>query len=563
MDEKAPKTNPSTQVSATTALRRTAIFFGSAIIVAVVLRLVCYNGLIGGGDIGIIEAARNINAGIWPDYTHLFLTKFGLLLPLALTFKLFGANEWAQMSVPFLASLGTVSLAFLVARRAFSTTGRREYGDIAGFLAAIIVAVNPLDIIMGTWIRWEAIFAFAAAAGIGFLYLAYREKRLIFVLLSAVGVGWAYLTHNWGALLLLFGFVTIIGLVFAKRIPFYYPIVWLTVTSLFVFGEMFAWHAINGDAFFAWRYALEPAIARFPELTGLISRLGMDFAGTAFWEIKGIGITLAVGIAASIFLLIRRQWEYLIWVVWAVIMLLWADFGSERLSAYNPAILTPKLFLPVLFPVAILISAAFTRVIIEPEAERALQRWAGAIAIAVFLALMTINGGKGGFIISLVVYPLLLIFPVLFLGLVRRIKSAETAFSANLGVMGVIVFTIMLMTVATVYLKFNRVEWVGNERAVIEYCNENSIDRIYTDNMTKRTIAYINGYRGDIEIFDYEAESEPPQPGDIYVINRYKIWRARFRERPEPDFFGDLDSWEQMYIIEDRSPEPAVFYRVP
>ncbi len=532
-------------------------------VVAVLLRLLCYNGLIGGGDIGIIETARDLSAGIWPTEPHLFLNKLGLLLPLALTFKLFGANEWAQMSVPFLASLGTVALAFLVARRAFSTTGRREYGDIAGFLAAIIVAVNPLDIILGTWIRWEAIFAFAAAAGIGFLYLAYREKRITLLLLSAVGAGWAYLAHNWGALLILFGFATLIGLTVIKKVPFYYPIVWLAVTSLFVFGEMFAWHTINGDAFFAWRYAFEPASPRFPELTGLISRLGMDFAGTAFWEIKGIGITLAVGITASIFLMIRRQWEYLLWVAWAVIILLWADFGSERFSIYNPAILTAKLFLPALFPVAILISAAFTRIIIEPEAERALQRWAGAIVIAVFLALMTINGGKGGFIVSLVVYPLLLLFPVLFLGLARRIKSAETAFSANLGVMGIIVFTIMLITVPTVYLKFNRVDWVGNERAVIEYCDENNIDKIYTDNMTKRTIAYINGYQGDIEIVNYEAKREPPQPGDVYVINHYKLWRARFKERPEPAFFSELDNWKQVYVIEGCSPEPAVFYEVP
>jgi len=563
MDEKAPKTNGHTQVDATTALRRTAIFFGSAIIVAVVMRLVCYNGLIGGGDIGIIETARNVNAEIWPSELHPFLNKFGLLLPLALTFKLFGTAEWAQMSVPLLASLGSVALAFFVARRAFSTTGRKEYGDIAGFLAAIIVAVNPLDIIMGTWIRWEALFAFAAAAGIGFLYLAYREKRIIFLLLSAVGVGWAYLTHNWGAAVFLFGFIALLSFAISKKIPFFYPIIWSAIIALFVLGEAFAWHSINGDALFAWRFALEPAIPRFPELPDIISRLGMGFAATTFWGLKGIGITLAVGIAASIFLLIRRQWEYLIWVLWATIILLWADFGSDRFSVYNPAILTPKLLLPTLFPLAIIISAAFTRFIIEPEAERALQRWAGAIAIGIIIALMAVHGGKGGFIISLAIYPLLLLFPVLFLGLARRIKSVETAFSANLGAMGVIALTVVLITVPTVYLKFNRVEWIGNERAIAEYCTEYSINRIYTDNMTKRTIDYLYGYKGDIEVLDYEENNHLPEPGEVYVVNYYKIWRARFVDRPEPVFVGKLDDWERIYVIEGRSPKPAVFYRVP
>ena len=81
--------------------------------------------------------------------------------------------------------------------------------------------------------------------------------------------------------------------------------------------------------------------------------------------------------------------------------------------------------------------------------------------------------------------------------------------------------------------------------------------------MTKRTIDYINGYRGDIEVVNYENSIEQPKPGDVYVINRYKLWRARFKNRPEPALFDDLNDWESMYVIEDRSPEPAIFYRVP
>ncbi|MCP4230880.1 MAG: hypothetical protein GY771_12150, partial [bacterium] len=62
---------------------------------------------------------------------------------------------------------------------------------------------------------------------------------------------------------------------------------------------------------------------------------------------------------------------------------------------------------------------------------------------------------------------------------------------------------------------------------------------------------------------DYRSADAAPRPGDVYVVNYYKLWRMRHENRPQPEFFRELDDWERFYIVEDRSPEPAVFYRVP
>ncbi|MCP4230276.1 MAG: hypothetical protein GY771_09030, partial [bacterium] len=388
--------------------RRTAMFFGAALLVAIVLRFVCYNGLIGGGDIGIVETANAVNNGIWPAESHPFLVKFGFLLPYALSLKLFGANEWAQMSVPFLASLGSVALAFFVGWRIFGLSGKREYGDIAGFLAALIIAVNSLDIIMASWIRWEAMFAFLTAVGVGFLYLAYRERRISFLVLSALGAGGAYLTHNCGALLLLFGVFALLTLTIARKTPIHYIPVWLGIASLFVIGELVGFRTINGDALFAWRFACEPGVSRYAELHDLIARLGRGFAGVAFWELKGIGATLIAGIAAAIFLLIRKQWEYLFWLAWLAVVLLWADFGSTRFTVYSPYILTAKLLLPALFPLAIITSGVFTQLIVEPKRGQSLRIWTGAMVVGVFAAFMATDAGRGNLVISLTIISVLL-----------------------------------------------------------------------------------------------------------------------------------------------------------
>jgi 4-amino-4-deoxy-L-arabinose transferase-like glycosyltransferase len=538
------------------------MFFGAVILLAVVLRLVCYNGLIGGGDIVVVESAIAVNNGIWPVEPHPFLTKFGFLLPYVLSLKLFGPAEWAQMSIPFLASMGCIALAFFVGWRIFGLSGKREYGDIAGFLAGLIVAVNPLDIIMATWIRWEALFAFWTAFGIGFLYLTYRERQFPFLLLSAIGTGCAYFTHNWGALLLIFGTFALLTLAIARKAPIYFIPVWLVIISLFVIGEFIGFNALNGDPFFAWRFSLEPGVSRLTSLADLSARLGRRFAGLAFWELKGISATLIVGIASVILLLKQKQRHFLLLVGWAAVILLWADFGSTRITVYDPFILTAKPLLPALFPLAIIVSGAFTRLIVEPNREHSLRDWTWAMAIAIFLAFMATDAARGNFVISLTIITLLLFIPVLLLGLVRRVKTDDHDLSAVLGNMGVVALTIVLITVPTIYLKFNRVDWVGNERAIIEYCRKNHIERIYTDGMTKRTIDYIVNYKYDIKIVDYEIRDAPPQPGDIYVINRYKIWRTRFRNRPEPTFFNDLENWEGLYIIDNRSPKPAEMYRV-
>jgi hypothetical protein len=82
--------------------------------------------------------------------------------------------------------------------------------------------------------------------------------------------------------------------------------------------------------------------------------------------------------------------------------------------------------------------------------------------------------------------------------------------------------------------------------------------------MTKRTIDYIISYSDDLEVINYRSADAAPRSGDVYVVNYYKLWRARHKNRPEPEFFQELDrGWDRFYTVEDRSPEPAVFYRVP
>ncbi len=110
---------------------------------AFLLRVIFFHGIAPGDPFTYSAAAWDIVQGQWnPGYFYEQTTRWGVLFPLAASYKLFGVREFSSALWPLLTSLGTVAVAY---RMAWHCSGER-----AAMWAGILVATFPLEIVYAT-----------------------------------------------------------------------------------------------------------------------------------------------------------------------------------------------------------------------------------------------------------------------------------------------------------------------------------------------------------------------------------------------------------------------------
>ncbi len=120
----------------------TARLLGLILLIAVALRLACFTGLMGSDDLDYRASARGILEGKPPvgEFSHSVAP--GMAVPMALSYAMLGPGEVGTAAFPLVLSLLHVLAAFLLGRRLFS--------DRAGLLAALLMAVYPLEVVLST-----------------------------------------------------------------------------------------------------------------------------------------------------------------------------------------------------------------------------------------------------------------------------------------------------------------------------------------------------------------------------------------------------------------------------
>jgi 4-amino-4-deoxy-L-arabinose transferase-like glycosyltransferase len=122
---------------------------------------------LGADDAGYVAVAQNLANGVLPDgEAQWFGARAAFLWPVALVFRVFGADDYAAVAWPFIASLLCIPAAYLVARE---LAGRRP-----ALVAAGLVAFAPIDVLWATRLRPDAVMpAFVALA----VWAALRARR--------------------------------------------------------------------------------------------------------------------------------------------------------------------------------------------------------------------------------------------------------------------------------------------------------------------------------------------------------------------------------------------------
>ena len=201
------------------------------LVFAFLLRVLLFHGIAPGDPFTYSLSAWAIVQGHWnPGYFYEQTTRWGVLFPLAASYKLFGVHEFSSTLWPLFTSLGTVAVAYLLALHL--------KGERAALLAGIIVATFPLEIIYATQPMADCPLSFWLLLSLycfvrGEAAEASKYKRWFF-LCSGIALALAYATKFVAILIAPF---FLLVLLWRRRIEWHWA--WLGLGFLLVFAVEF------------------------------------------------------------------------------------------------------------------------------------------------------------------------------------------------------------------------------------------------------------------------------------------------------------------------------------
>jgi hypothetical protein len=197
------------------------IFIGILLTFASWLRFHYAVVLIGSDDYNTWGVASLLADGHWEDIkllrTNNAVLRFGMSIPQAFIFRFFGVSSSSGVVFPFMFSLLGIVVAFDLARRLADSI-------LAGYLAAIIVAANGLDLFGATVMLPDGPLAVASWTSIWIAVVALqtppsrRTRRVVFFFLAGTLAGYAYAIKEPGIIVIIAHLTWLVsGLLFRKE----------------------------------------------------------------------------------------------------------------------------------------------------------------------------------------------------------------------------------------------------------------------------------------------------------------------------------------------------------
>ena len=287
--------------------------------VAFALRAYSFVGIVGTDDVSIADyALRLLDSGPWVPQTH-YQARVGLIYPLAAVYAIFGVGDWQSALIPLAASLVGVWLAFLIARQLA--------GDKAGLLAALAIAVFPLDVFGATQLMPDLPLGVLLAAA---FYLALRmvdEVRSVGLALGA-GLVWglAYLVKIEAAFLL----VPLLALLIMNPKKWRDFLMLFSAVAAIVILESLVYWLAGGSI-------MQRLVAVQNQGGG---RFVKEYSETQLWVFPkawfitfyDFAIHYYLLFAGIVWIIIARAKRFYPVVVWVVVYLVWLQFGGNPFS---------------------------------------------------------------------------------------------------------------------------------------------------------------------------------------------------------------------------------------
>ena len=309
---------------------------------ALLVRLIFFHGFLPSDPYDYSVAAAAFSSGNVDGFDSVASTRFGLIVPVALIYFLFGVSEYSSALWPILCSLGTVGIGF--------ACGRYLGGERAGIIAAVLLALFPLDIIYGTQFMADVPLGFWLFASL-FLFIrgadaSQPSDRWKCFFGSGMAVGLAYATKS--VALMIAPFFAICGLAMLvrdRKFPWSLAYVVAGLLSVAVL-EMLFFFLTTGDT--VQRFStLSPAVdSRTQVIVGGGEEIALslfDYLKWMFIDIRYTGPVFVILLVVSLAGLTRptvraklRGARIGLLLLWAAVMFLVLNFYPLSISPYVP-----------------------------------------------------------------------------------------------------------------------------------------------------------------------------------------------------------------------------------
>jgi len=380
------------------------------VLIAVLLRIYTFAGYVGLDDAEYAQLAYRIGKDTFDIRGYqgpgVFPLRVGITFPAALSFKVFGVNEWSMVLYSFIISIISLLLVYVL--------GRHFFGSRAGLIAASLWCILPTDLLYNaTKLLPDLPAAFYASLGLTIILLlidsSIKNRLTGFVggICGGVAFGMSWLCKE--SVVYVLPFCAILLYVTAKKDPRKNIALWLGValgSGAILLGEMIIYHNLTGDLLFriheVQRTQLQMKDGFFTEgsrwgwpqggsyLKGLMKRLLIVGPQRIFLNVQLLHLPL-IGVIASLYAFYWRDKCFLIPSLWLLTLCFMFNFSTSHFSYYAPLALFERYLYPICFPAVILAAGFFNKLCFKEKqnASHGLERerlfWGMVLAVALIL----------------------------------------------------------------------------------------------------------------------------------------------------------------------------------
>ncbi len=308
-----------------------AVILCLIVLLALGLRLAFYTGPIGSDDHDYYLAAYQIYEGTYHPSGNYWMTRYGMLLPIAASYELFGTNEFSAALWPMLSALGAVVVCFFL--------GKSVLNARTGLLAALLLAFYPLDIHYSGLILPDIPLSFLMAASVLAFIRAGRSERYrpALFFLSGLLLAIAYSCRSMAVILI--PFLLIYTAFFEKKLRSSH-LLFVAGFLAVVFSESL-YYVMNGlSPLHNFRLNAKAAIA--VNTSGECSTSQWYYPTVVFQNLTVFGPYFFLFVPAMILGAVKRERGALILLAWAGTILLILQFGVVSLHPLIPIVKVRK-----------------------------------------------------------------------------------------------------------------------------------------------------------------------------------------------------------------------------
>ena len=340
---------------------------------ALAMRITCFTGLIASDDLDYARYARQISQSKYRLESYHAAVRYGVFMPVAAVYRLFGIHEWTTVASPIVYSSLAAMLTALI--------GTQIAGLSVGWTSGLLMATFPVDIRYASILVPEPFLQAIILIGALLFLLAERKDSPYLGFGAGLFLGLSYVTKEPG--MLVAGAFVVFAL-FQRR---WRLASWVLAGTAVIVAAEVAWYwSQSGDLLFR----LHALAAHNNDRNDIALRMANEHLSWRLWQAYprmmlapnvdfGLHSVLALALASAAFVWWSSKNTVWLLLFWAALPFLYLNFGTSSFHFYWALPAAPR-YISLVYPPLFILAAATLFVVTSDSLHR---RWFARSAVAV------------------------------------------------------------------------------------------------------------------------------------------------------------------------------------